>query len=276
MRPRPRYSPTWPRPSKKRMSPVEVRLRDPPTLAVERVRAVREVDPHLPVGPADEPEQSNPVCRRLPAVPVRDADFVDREPGRELALRRGRNLGDRVRARSTLRGCGVRRDDSGRRQSGDETEQGHAAAESRWHRGGGTVRARALRRCARQTWSVRDSPQDSREPGYVYPSTGPKGQRLDELEQRVLLGADPVELARARAAASSASRRASSGPRRWRSRLRRGCRRRSGRARRPPHRTRPGDALVRTRLPHRARCEPQRRRAPRLQPVSSRRSRRRP
>src|SRR6187551_224612 len=55
--------------------------------------------------------------------------------------------------------------------------------------GGRTVRARAPRRCARRTWSVRDSPEDSREPGYVYPSTGPKGQRVEQVVEHARVGA---------------------------------------------------------------------------------------
>src|SRR5262245_31524993 len=59
---------------------------------------------------------------------------------------------------------------------------------------GGTVRTRAQRRCARQTWSVRDSPEDSEEPGYVYPSTGPKGQHVDDLAEHARIRPDPGEV----------------------------------------------------------------------------------
>src|SRR6185436_16797242 len=51
-------------------------------------------------------------------------------------------------------------------------------------------------RCARRTWSVRDSPEDSREPGYVYPSPAPKGQRVEQVVEHARVGAELVEACR--------------------------------------------------------------------------------
>jgi hypothetical protein len=67
---------------------LEVRRRDAPALAVQRVRAVRELDADAPVRPAHETRAVEAVRGGLTAPAVRSADRVDREVDGLLALRR--------------------------------------------------------------------------------------------------------------------------------------------------------------------------------------------
>src|SRR6187551_251956 len=139
------------------------------------------------------PEQSKPV----------DGDSPPQRYGTPTSSRANRA------ARSALVGGGGSRLDSGPGLISLElavagSTPAAARAATRQNRGtrlrrvvgigaGRTVRARAPRRCARRTWSVRDSPHGSHEGGYVYPSTGPKGQRVEEVTKHGRVARELVE-----------------------------------------------------------------------------------
>src|SRR4029079_8885936 len=62
---------------------LELSRRNAPALCVQRVGAVRKVDPHPAVRPAHEPRAIESTGRRFATPPVGDTYLVEREPRRE-------------------------------------------------------------------------------------------------------------------------------------------------------------------------------------------------
>ena len=121
-------------------------LPHPAPLAVQRIRAVREIDSDPSVRPAHEARAVEATRRRLAAPAIRRPDGVECIPHRQLGPRRHGDVG-RALARDdgnrlpSVTCCRRAREEARRSQSDDEREHGQADAGGGRHREGSDGRA---------------------------------------------------------------------------------------------------------------------------------------
>ncbi len=107
------------------------RLTDSTTLAVQRVRAVRQIYPHAPVRPAHEARAVEAGCGRLAAPAIRRPDGLERDLHGPFGARRRRRLLARrpvVRAARVVDGAHRARGDAGDDDRKRERKQAAAGA----------------------------------------------------------------------------------------------------------------------------------------------------